>query len=109
MYRDYPDEKERTHSGGGVGPAILFIILAAIIGTLFFKSLSIKPGILKIVPVVVDNSKVRVTSFTDISNSCIKNGGISGINTFAGPVDTDMEIICNDGMSRKITNIPANK
>lgn len=105
MYGDY--HEPRTESDFGAGGPIVVVCVLVFLLFIFWPSFD-SPKIETGVP-GVSNNQVILEAFDEVSKSCLKNDGIKEVILVPGTIDMDIEIICNDGMSKKIRNIPINK
>lgn len=104
MYEDYHEPRTYSDSGGWV-PG-LFIFLALLL-TFIFWPFEDPPKAEVEVP-KVNTSQERLKAFSEVSTSCLKNDGVKEVTLAPSRNNMDIQIVCTDGMSKVIKNVPLN-
>lgn len=104
MYEDY--HEPRTYSDSGGWAPGLFILLALLLTFIFWPSED--PPKAKVEVPEVNTSQERLKAFSEVSTSCLKNEGVKEMTLASNGINMDIKIICTDGMSKIIKNVPLN-
>lgn len=104
MYEDYHEPRTYSDSGGWV-PG-LFIVLLLILIFVFWPSENSSKVEVEVTK--VNTSQERLKAFSEVSASCLKNDGVKEVTLAPSRNNMDIQIVCTDGMSRVIKNVPLN-
>lgn len=104
MYGDYHEPRTYSDFGGG-GPVVIICVLL-FLTFILWPSEEFSKAEVEIPK--VNTSQERLKAFSEVSTSCLKNEGVKEVTLASNRINMDIKIICTDGMSKVIKNVPLN-